>query len=152
MSTKTIYTAEPQKFSTRIWNELITALTFFVIIVAAIIIGTKNIGIGVCAFFLFSIALLFGYISQYKYRFIQAVSITEEDGEFVFELLYKDELYEHIIRKSNIYTTLDTVAGEKGIVYKLVVFDREKEVFVLYSGFIMSERTLKKIKAELDGE
>ena len=152
MSTKTIYTAEPQKFSTRIWNELITALTFFVIIVAAVIIGTKNIGIGVCALFLFSIALLFHYISQYKCRFIQAISVIEEDGEFVFELLYKDELYQHIIKKSNISTKLTTERASRIYVDKLAIFDKEKEVFVLYSGSaIMKEADLKKIKAGLDG-
>jgi len=151
MPAKTIYTAEPLKFSLRIWDEMVVLLTFGVLVIGAIGIGTRSIGAIFVGLFVLFIVILFGCISQYKYRFIQATSIVEEDGEFVFELLYKDELYAHVIKKSNISTKLDTVAGEKAAVYKLAVFDREKEVFVLYSGSgIMKEADLKKIKAGLD--
>lgn len=151
MPAKTIYTTEPQKFSIRIWSEMIWLLIICILLIGVIIIETE----GTFTFFAVAFVLFFpgllSYAGQYKYRFIQAVSIMEEDGEFIFELLYKDEFYAHVIKKSNISAKLETEAWTRGAIARLVVFDRENEVFVLYSGSsIMKEADLKKIKAGLD--
>jgi hypothetical protein len=151
MSTKTIYTAEPQKFSFRIWSEMIWSLIICILVIGAIIIGTEGSFTFFAVAFVLFFPVLLGYASQYKYRFIQAVSIMEEDEEFVFELLYKDELYQHIIKKSNISTKMLTESVTRSYISKLVVFDKEKEVFALYSGSgIMKEADLEKIKVGLD--
>jgi hypothetical protein len=65
-------------------------LIICILLIGAIIIGTKD----AFTFFAVSFVLFFpgllSYAGQYKYRFIQAISIVEDGDEFVFELLYKD--------------------------------------------------------------
>jgi hypothetical protein len=148
---KTIYTAEPRKFFVRIWRGMMWSLALCAVFIGVMGFSAwdMNAVIFGCIFLFFFPGLL-GYIGQYKYRFIQAISIMEEDGEFVFELLYKDELYAHVIKKSNISTKLE-LEDLRSYIFALTVFDGEEEVFVLYSGSGVKEADLKKIKDGLGG-